>query len=218
MDIGVFKNIPLFQSLGEDDRATLATRFVQRRHPKNAVIINEGDETTGLYLILEGRVKVYLTDDTGKEVVLNAQGAGEYFGELALLDEGPRSVSVSTLADSQFAVLSRQVFIDCLSENPLISLKIMQGLTHRVRALSENIRSLALMDVYGRVAHLLLELAVEQEGKQVINGRLTHSDIAARVGASPKMVGRILRDLKKGGYVRKDGPHMVLTKPLPGAW
>ncbi len=204
--------------MSDDDRSTLSSRFVQRRHPKNAVIINEGDDTNSLYVILDGQVKVYLTDEAGREIVLNTQGSGEYFGEVALLDEGPRSASVITLTDCQFAVLNRQAFLDCIAENPLISLKIMQVLTRRLRVLSENIRSLALMDVYGRVARLLLELAVVRDDEQVIEGRLTQNDIASRIGASPKMVGRIMQDLKKGGYIRKDGPRLLLTKPLPAAW
>ena len=163
-------------------------------------------------------MKVYLTDDNGKEVVLNIQGEGEYLGEVALLDQGPRSASVLTLEDCRFAVLNRQSFIDCISEKPQLSQKIMQGLTHRLRALSENVRSLALMDVYGRIARLLLELAVDREGENLIEDKLTQTDIAARIGASPKMVGRIMQDLKNGGYVRKQGKHLVIAKSLPSAW
>lgn len=156
--------------------------------------------------------------NTIKDVTLNTQDVSDYFGEVSLLDDGPRSASVITMEDSQFAVLNKQAFIECISENPHISLKIMQGLTRRLRALSENIRSLALMDVYGRVVHLLLDLAIEHDGAHVFEDRLTQNDIAARIGASPKMVGRIMQDLKKGGYVCKDGKHLVITKPLPAAW
>jgi CRP/FNR family cyclic AMP-dependent transcriptional regulator len=218
MNTDIFDRIPLFENLGKPERDSLAGRFILRRHPKNSIIINEGDDTSSFYIILEGRVKVYLTDDSGKEVILNIQGEGEYLGEVALLDEGPRSASVVTTEDSRFAVLNRQSFMECIGENPQLSLEIMQGLTQRLRALSENVRSLALMDVYGRVARLLLELAVDQEGEKVIEDRLTQNEIAARVGASPKMVGRIMQDLKKGGYVRKQGKYLVIAKPLPPAW
>lgn len=218
MDKNVFDHIPLFETLTSDERDSLASHFVLRRHPKNAVIINEGDDTCSLYVILAGRVKIYLTDDNGKEVVLNTQGPGEYFGEVALLDEGPRSASVITTEDCRFAVLNRDAFIDCIADNPQMSFRIMQGLTRRLRALTENIRSLALMDVYGRVARLLLELAEQQDDVQVIHEKLTQGDIAARVGASSKMVGRIMQDLKKGGYIRKDGPRTIITRALPPAW
>jgi CRP/FNR family cyclic AMP-dependent transcriptional regulator len=218
MDTDIFDQIPLFENLSKPERDSLAGRFLLRQHPKNSIIINEGDDTSSFYIILEGRVKVYLSDESGKEVILNIQGEGEYLGEVALLDEGPRSASVATVEDSRFAVLNRQSFIECISENPQLSLKIMQGLTQRLRALSENVRSLALMDVYGRVARLLLELAVDRDGEKVIEDRLTQNEIAARVGASSKMVGRIMQDLKKGGYVRKQGKYLSIAKPLPPAW
>ncbi len=218
MDTNIFNQIPLFENLSKSERDSFAGRFKLRQHPKNSIIINEGDDTGSFYIILKGRVKVYLTDDSGKEVILNILGEGDFLGEVALLDEEPRSASVVTLEDSRFAVLNRQSFIECINENPQLSLKIMQGLTQRLRALSENVRSLALMDVYGRVARLLLELAVDKDSDKVIEERLTQTEIAARVGASSKMVGRIMQDLKKGGYVRKQGKHLIIAKSLPPAW
>jgi len=144
-----------------------------------------------------------LVNDNGKEVVLNIQHAGEYFGEISLMDDGPRSASVMTDEACLFAVLMKQDFLKCISENPNVALRIIRGLTKRLRSLSENVRNLALVDVYGRVASLLTDLAVERNGVQIIEGKLTQSDIAARVGASPKMVGRIMQDLKNSGYVSK---------------
>jgi CRP/FNR family cyclic AMP-dependent transcriptional regulator len=218
MDIKIFDQIPLFEKLDDEERSNIAERFVLRHHPKSTIVINEGDDSRSFYVIIEGQVKVYLTDEHGKEVVLNIQDAGEYFGEVALLDDGLRSASVVTTQASQFAVLNQQAFNECVTENPQISLKVMQGLTRRLRALSDNVRSLALMDVYGRVARLLLELAVEQGDRKVIADKLTQGDIADRIGASSKMVGRIMQDLKKGGYIEKDGKQLVITKPLPPAW
>ena len=218
MDIKIFDQIPLFEKLDEAERENIASRFTIRHHPKNTIVINEGDDSRSFYVILDGQVKVYLTDEGGKEVVLNMQGVGEYFGEVALLDEGLRSASVITTETSQFAVLNQQAFTDCISDNPQISLKIMQGLTRRLRALSDNVRSLALMDVYGRVARLLLDEAVDKDDIKVIENKLTQNDIAARIGASSKMVGRIMQDLKKGGYIQKDGKRLIIAKPLPPAW
>jgi CRP/FNR family cyclic AMP-dependent transcriptional regulator len=218
MDINLFDQIPLFEKLNDAERIKLAELFVLRRHPKNTIVINEGDDSRSFYVILEGETKVSLTDEQGKEVVLNIQGTGDYFGEIALLDDGLRSALVITTQPSQFAVLNRQDFIDCVTDSPQISLKIMQGLTRRLRALSDNVRSLALMDVYGRVAHLLLELAVDSDGNKVIENKLTQNDIADRVGASSKMVGRIMRELEKGGYVLKDEKRLIIVKRLPAAW
>jgi len=218
MDTRIFDQIPLFDSLSPEEREVLARHFVLRRHPKHSVVINEGDDSQSLYIILSGRVKVYLSDGRGKEVILNVQRAGEYFGEISLMDDGPRSASVMTEEACQFAVLLKQDFLNCISENPNVALRIIRGLAQRLRALSENIRGLALVDVYGRVASLLTSLAIEREGVQVIEGKLTQSDIAARVGASPKMVGRIMQDLKGSGYVSKSRIGLVLNRRLPGVW
>lgn len=218
MDTQIFDQLSLFAALDQGHREALIKHFILRHCPKNTIVIYEGDDTNSLYVILEGKVKVYLADEAGKEVVLNTQGAGEYFGEVSLFDEGPRSASVITTEECQFAVLKKQDFIDCLTENPQMSFKIIQGLTQRLRALSENVRSLALMDVYGRVARLLLELAEEHGDTKIISVKLTHNDIATRVGASPKMVSRIMQELKKGGYIRKTDGQLIIDRSLPAAW
>ncbi len=219
MDTALLEKMPLFEVLGPGEREALASHFVVRRHPKNTLVINEGDDSDSLYIILDGRVKVYLDDEAGKEVVLNIQGPGDYFGEVSLFDKGPRSASVMTLETCQFAVLMKAAFTNCLAAHPDLALTIIQGLTSRLRALSENVRSLALMDVYGRVARLLMELAVKQDdGRWIIKEHLTHNDLANRIGASSKMVSRIMQDLKKGGYIRKESRQLIIEKHLPSAW
>jgi CRP/FNR family cyclic AMP-dependent transcriptional regulator len=219
MDISQIENIPLFSSLSLDEKKSLSELFILRHYHKNTILINEGDDTSSLYLILEGRVKVFLTDESGKEVILNTQTKGEYFGEVSLFDGGPRSASVMTLEDSQFAVLKKQSFIQLITNNPQLSLSIISGLTQRLRALSENVRSLALMDVYGRVARTLMELSVEQEnGDRILTETLTYNDMANRIGASSKMVSRIMQDLKKGGYICKESKKIVIKHNLPPAW
>ncbi|BCG64659.1 MAG: CRP/FNR family transcriptional regulator, cyclic AMP receptor protein [Methyloprofundus sp.] len=219
MDIDLFEKIPLFAALNTKQRSEFARHFISRHHPKNTIIINEGDDTNSLFIILQGRVKVYLNDESGKEVILNVQSAGEYFGEVSLLDDGARSASIMTLDDCHFAVLLKQEFSMALSNNPELSLTIIRGLTQRLRALSGNVRSLALMDVYGRVASTLMELASEQDdGILMIEDQLTYTDLANRVGASQKMVGRIMQDLKKGGYIRKQAQQIIIERNLPSAW
>lgn len=219
MDTDLFEKMPLFEVLGPEERQALTSHFVLRRHPKNTVVINEGDDSNSLYIILEGQVKVYLNDEAGKEVILNIQGPGDYFGEVSLFDEGPRSASIMTQQECHFAVLMKEAFVNCLANHPGLAITIIQGLTTRLRALSENVRSLALMDVYGRVARLLMELASEQDdGSWVIKQRLTHTDLANRIGASSKMVSRIMQDLKKGGYIRKESSQIIIKRDLPAAW
>jgi CRP/FNR family cyclic AMP-dependent transcriptional regulator len=183
---------------------------------KNAVIINEGDSSDSIFIVASGRVKVFLHSGN-KEVVLNVHGPGEYFGEL-VLDEGPRSASVATLEASKFYVITKADFREFLSAHPEFAMKLVNRLMHRVRALTENVRNLALLDVYGRVARLLLELAVEQEGRLVITEKLTQKDIADRVGASREMVSRVFKELVAGGYIVLKDRRIEINKDLPSRW
>jgi CRP/FNR family transcriptional regulator, cyclic AMP receptor protein len=211
------KGIPLFQGVQESDLRALAERAVARSYPKQAIIVNEGDESDSLYLILSGRVKIYLSDETGKELILAIKGPGQYFGEM-VLDEQPRSASVMTLEPAQFAVLSRADFRSFLLRHAEVALQLVQNLIRVARGLNQNVRSLAMLDVYGRVARILLELAVERDGKMVIPDRLTQKEIAARVGASREMINRILRDLTTGGYVTIEDGRITINKTPPARW
>jgi CRP/FNR family transcriptional regulator, cyclic AMP receptor protein len=212
------KNIELFSCLSDADMQAISSLAVTRSFPKNTLVICEGDTSNSLYVVLSGKVKVFLSDEEGKEVTLNLQGAGEYFGELAILDEAPRSASVMTVEDTKLAILSKTAFEKCMGQHPTIALTVMRGLARRLRELTENVRSLALMDVYGRVARLLLEMSEEENGKNVIKQRLTQRDIASMVGASREMVSRILRDLTTGGYISIENKIITLNERLPSAW
>jgi CRP/FNR family cyclic AMP-dependent transcriptional regulator len=190
---------------------------IVRSFPKNTVILSEGDRTDSLYVVLSGSVKFFLSDASGREVVLGTAGPGEYFGEM-VLDEGPRSASVLTLEPSRFAVIAKSEMRDALAAQPDFALHLIVKLIRRVRALTENVRSLALMDVYGRVARLLLELASERDGKWIIAERLTQQQIADRVGASREMIGRVLKHLAHGGYISFEGKRIRISKKPPPAW
>jgi len=204
-------------SLPEEYLKSLAEHGGVKAYPKNAVIVNEGDRSDSLYVILSGKVKVYLADEEGKEVLLNTQGAGEYFGEI-ILDEGPRSASVMTLEPSKFSIISKTQFQEFLATHPDGALELIRSLIQRVRALTKSVGNLALLDVYGRVARMLLELATEHEGRLIINEPLTQQDMASRVGCSREMISRILKDLRAGGYVKMDGDKMVIAKKPPRNW
>jgi CRP/FNR family transcriptional regulator, cyclic AMP receptor protein len=195
----------------------IAARASVRAFPKRAIIVSEGDETDSLYVVLAGRVRVFVADENGREVQFNQIGPGEYFGEVAI-DGGPRSASVMALEDSRCAVVKRAELNSFLEHHPEFTQHLVRKLAHRVRELTESVRSLALMDVYGRVARLLLELAEEKDGRLVIGETLTHKDIAARVGASREMISRIFSDLTDGGYVRKEDGHLVIVRKPPSRW
>lgn len=201
------------QPLLDKIAAVASTRTFARR----AIIVSEGDETDSLYVMLAGKARVFVADDKGREVQLNQLGPGEYFGEVTL-DGGPRSASVMALEDCRCAVVKRAELTHFLEQNPELALHIVRKLARRVRDLTDNVRSLALMDVYGRVARLLLELAEEKDGRLVIGEALTHKDIASRVGASREMISRIFSDLSEGGYVRKENGQLVIARKPPPRW
>ena len=204
-------------TLSDADLVSVGSHGIARTYPKNTIIVTEGDKTDSLYIIIEGRVKVYVSDDAGHEVVLLTQGPGEYFGEL-VLDEGPRSASVMTLESSRLLVVPQQDFRDFVVNNPAFALNLIEKLIARVRSLTASVKSLALMDVYGRVARLLLELAEDGDGSLVIPERLTQQDIASRIGASREMVSRILKDLSIGGYLTQSRTGIVLHRKPPERW
>jgi CRP/FNR family cyclic AMP-dependent transcriptional regulator len=207
-----------FWRFPEPHLKALSEQGALRAYPKHSVIVNEGDRTDSLYVIRQGAVKIYLADAEGKEVELATQGPGEYFGEM-ILDEGPRSASVMTLEASKFSVVSAQQFKAYLAQHPDLAEAIMRSLVARVRKLTRMVGDLTLLDVYGRVARLLLDLAAAQQGDPaVIERRLTQQDIANRIGASREMVSRILKDLRLGGYIRQDSGRIVILRKPPSAW
>jgi len=214
----MLKNVSLFSGLPEESINAVSALATTRTYPKNTIIISEGDDSDSLYAVLSGKVKVYLSDDEGKEIIINIHGSGDYFGEMALLDDKPRSASVMTLEESKLAVLSKSAFEDCLSKNPQISLPIIRGMSKRLRNLTENVKSLALMDVYGRVARTLLDMAEPIGDTLVINQRLTQREIASMVGASREMVSRILKDLSVGGYITIENKKITINEKLPPGW
>ena len=214
----MLENIPLFSGLSSAALAEIEQHGTVKSFKKNALIINQDDETYSLYVILSGRVKVFISGENGREAVLNHQSAGDYFGDLALIDKQPRVASVMTTEPSRFMVISREDFMACLSKNPEIAINLIKPMTSRLRMLAKNVSNLALLDVYGRVARVLLEQAEEREDGEMITEKLTQQEIADMVGASRAMVSRILKDLKAGGYISVNKKQITIHQKLPVHW
>ncbi len=214
----MLETVALFSGLDKEELDIIRQCAVTRAFPKNSILFNEGDQSDSLYIVVSGRVKVFLGDDDGKEIDINFHGPGEYFGELALFEDLPRSASVITTEKSKFIILSKTDFLNCLDRHPAISLSVIRELSKRLRELTDNVRSLALMDVYGRVARLLLKLSEPAGGGRVIHQKLTQQDIADQVGSSREMISRILKDLKAGGYIQIEAKQIRLVEKLPAAW
>jgi CRP/FNR family cyclic AMP-dependent transcriptional regulator len=213
------ESISLFKDLTADELKVIEDLTVSRSYPKNSVIINEGDQANAMYLVKSGKVRVYVSDSAGKEFILNTMGVGEHFGELSLLDDEHRSASVMTIEPAVFSIIYKDEFTKVLLNNPGLSLTLLRNLAGRVRQLTDNVKTLALQDVYGRIRKTLLSMAVEQEnGELVIEEKLTQQDIANRIGSSREMVARILKDLVAGGYVENERKHFRILKKLPESY
>ena len=189
-----------------------------RTYPKNSVFITEGDSSDSLFVVLKGKVKVFVSDNEGHEMILDTHGPGEYVGEMAL-DGNPRSASVMTLEPTTFSVVARDPIREAIRQNPDFALEMIAKVIDRARLATNSVKHLALLDVYGRVARLLLEMAVDRDdGKSVIPEKLTQQEIAERVGASRDMVSRIFRDLTAGGYISVENRIITINKKPPARW
>ncbi len=215
---GVTTAVTAFTDFSSDDLSRLAKQGNVRSFPKHSVLMNEGDQSDSLHIILEGRIKVFVSDERGKQITLRIQGPNEMFGELALIDEAPRSASVMTLQPSRIAVISKDDLLRFLASDPGFAFKLLKRLVQHVRMLTDNVKSLALLDVYGRVARTLLTLGTEESGTLVIKERLTHQELADMVGASREMVSKIMKDLARGGYIENHGSQLMIRGKLPRGW
>ena len=214
----MLKGVGGFENLSDEHIGILTERAVTRAYPKGAIIVNEGDEGNSLFVIQTGSVKTFLSDENGKEVVLSTQGPSEYFGDLALFDNEPRSASVMTLEPCKVMIISKGQLRETVVDDAEIGLALLKGLAGRVRILTENVRTLALLDVFGRLIKTLYSLAKEQDGVQVIDQRLTQQDLASRIGASREMVSRIMHDLTEGGYINVKSKRITILKKIPSNW
>lgn len=195
----------------------IARRGDTRSFQAHAILINEGDATDSLYIVLAGRLKVFVSSDDGREVVLAEHGPGEYLGEVTL-DHEKRSASVQAIEPTTCCVVQAAQLRQFLIEYPDFTLHLTQKLIRMVRRLTEQVKSLALQDVYGRVVRVLTELSDPVGDERVLRRKLTQQDIADRIGSSREMVNRIMKDLAAGGYVSlRDGRHVIHGK-LPPAW
>lgn len=215
----MLEKVEIFEGLTQQELEALSASSVVRSYPKNTVIINESDHADSLYIIESGKVKVYCSDKNGKEFIMNTLTAGDYFGELALLDDDKRSASVRTMEKSSFCIIYKEDFNKVLEQQPNIAKTLIRNLTRRVRKLTQDVKALALQDVYGRVTNVLTSLAEPRdEESSIIPDKLTQQDIADRVGASREMVARILKDLTIGEYITFEGRNIVINGKLPAQY
>ncbi|MCL2635084.1 MAG: cyclic nucleotide-binding domain-containing protein [Betaproteobacteria bacterium] len=210
LSLVVLRNVPLFSGLNESELEKLSKVCGRRRVERGAFVVRAGEVTDSLYILLTGRAKVTNTDEEGREIILAWLGPGESFGEMGMIDGSPRSASVVASEACELLVLGKDAFQRCLQDNFLVAQKLMQILVRRLREADRKIESLALLDVYGRVARLLLDVSIEEEGRRVIKKKISKQDMARMIGASREMVSKVMRDLELSGYIATEGDLVVI--------
>lgn len=196
----------------------LAQRGEVKHYGKQQRLIEEGGRGDTLFVILAGRLRAYSADERGREIVYGIYGPGEYLGEMSL-DGGPRSASVVADEPAICAVITRHTLLEHIAAHPDFALELIARVIRRARLATQSARDMALLDAYGRVVRLLESLAEPRaDGMRRIGERLTHAEIAARVGCSREMVSRLMKDLDRGGLVRQEDGQLVLAARLPSAW
>ena len=207
----LLQNVPLFAGLPESQVYQIARMAGVRKVPRNTTIVRVGDSTDALFVLVSGSAKVLNRDAEGREVILCLLGAGQCFGEMGLIDGSPRSADVVSCEPCELLVIAKSDFARALSENVDLCFNMMKSLADRLREANRKIESLALLDVYGRVAKLLLEFSEIEDGQRVIRRKVSKQDMAKMVGASREMVSRVMKDLEVRGYVRAEQDCLVLA-------
>jgi CRP-like cAMP-binding protein len=212
--LDVLRKVPLFATMREGDILAFAELVRERSFPKGSVIVFEDDPGDALYLVARGQVKVVLIGEDGREVILSVLGEGNFFGEMSLIDEKPRSATVIAMVDSIVLVLRREDFQTRLRTSPEIAIALLRELSRRLRRADEKIGSLVLLDVNGRLADLLLRLAEEEAGDRITK-KLTHNVLAQMIGSSRETVSRTMRDFIERELVDVTRKEItILNRPL----
>jgi len=211
LSLVVLRNVPLFSGLDESELQRLSQVAMRRRAGRNEQVVRAGEDAESLIVLLTSRAKVTNFDEEGREIILAWLGPGEFFGEMGLIDGSPRSASVVAVEPCELLTIGKTEFQRCMQENFQVAQKLMQILVGRLREADRNIESLALLDVYGRVARLLLDLSEEEDGKRLVRQKISKQDMARMIGASREMVSKVMRDLEVGGYIITSGDIITIT-------
>ena len=211
-NLDLIRRVPLFSMLTSTQAEAVAEGVVKRRFRRGEIIVEQGRKSKALFILLTGRARVLTSDSRGREVILAVLESGDYVGEMSLIDNEPHSATVRAEVQTDVLVLGRAEFARCLPENSSLSYAIMRGLVARLRAADRQIESLALLDVYGRVARTLLDMAEETGGTLLIRNKVSRQDLAKIVGASREMVSRVMKDLEDRQYVETQPDGSVVIK------
>ena len=201
-NLDLLRRVPLFSLLTVAQAEVISGAVIKRRFKRGEALVEQGQKSNALFILLTGRARVMTSDSRGREVILATLAQGDYLGEMSIIDNEPHSATVRAEVQTDVLMLGRAEFARCLTENASMSLVVMRGLVKRLRHADRKIESLALLDVYGRVAHALLDFAVaDAQGQLLIKEKISRQDLAKMVGASREMVSRVMKDLEERGFI-----------------
>ena len=211
LSLVLLRNVPLFSGLDEVELEKLSRVAGRRSMSRGEQVVRAGESADSLLIMLTGRAKVTNFDEEGREIILAWLGPGEFFGEMGLIDDSPRSATVIAVENCELLTLGKAEFQRCMQENFQVAQKLMQILVRRLREADRNIESLALLDVYGRVARLLLDMAERgADGSLVVPKKVSRQDIAKMIGASREMVSRVMKDLQQRGLIEETDSQLII--------
>ena len=203
-NLDLIRRVPLFALLPEDQAQLIADAVTKKRFKRGQNLVEQGKNSGALLIILSGRARVVLTNDLGREVILARVAQGDCIGEMSLIDGEAHSATVTAEVQLDALVLGRQAFSRCLSTSSLLAEAVMRSLVQRLRNADRKIESLALLDVYGRVARALIEMADrDSQGQLVIAEKISRQDIAKSIGASREMVSRVMQEVGERDYLEE---------------
>ena len=211
-NLDLIRRVPLFSLLTNDQAQGIADSVVKRRYRRGEIVVEHGKKSNALFIMLTGRARVLTADSRGREVILAVLQPGDYVGEMSLIDNEPHSATVRAEIQTDMLVLGRAEFARCLPENSSLSYAIMRGLVQRLRSADRQIESLALLDVYGRVARALLEMSEMIGENRTIRNKVSRQDLAKVVGASREMVSRVMKDLEERDIIETQANGSVIIK------
>lgn len=201
-NLDLLRRVPLFSLLTVAQAEVISGAVIKRRFKRGEALVEQGQKSNALFILLTGRARVMTSDSRGREVILATLAQGDYLGEMSIIDNEPHSATVRAEVQTDVLMLGRAEFARCLTENASMSLVVMRGLVKRLRHADRKIESLALLDVYGRVAHALLDFALpDAQGQLLIKDKISRQDLAKMVGASREMVSRVMKDLEERGFI-----------------
>ena len=201
-NLDLLRRVPLFSLLTVAQAEVISGAVIKRRFKRGEALVEQGQKSNALFILLTGSARVMTSDSRGREVILATLAQGDYLGEMSIIDNEPHSATVRAEVQTDVLMLGRAEFARCLTENASMSLVVMRGLVKRLRHADRKIESLALLDVYGRVAHALLDFAVaDAQGQLLIKEKISRQDLAKMVGASREMVSRVMKDLEERGFI-----------------